>query len=111
MLQRSICSNKTVTPSPSALVCPSVFDHPTPAAADPTGESFCFEKGAAKHGGGDGFADVWKHGFFNERPAWLAACHAKLDAAVADAYGLPSDLSDEEILERLLALNLAAGKQ
>ncbi len=29
-----------------------VFDHPTPAAADPTGESFCFEKGAAKHGGG-----------------------------------------------------------
>jgi hypothetical protein len=42
----------------------NVFDHPTPAAADPTGESFCFEKGAAKHGGGDGFADVWKRGFF-----------------------------------------------
>ena len=41
-----------------------VFDHPTPAAADPTGERFCFEKGAAKHGGGDGFADVWKRGFF-----------------------------------------------
>ena len=42
----------------------NAFDHPTPAAADPTGESFCFEKGAAKHGGGDGFADVWKRGFF-----------------------------------------------
>ncbi len=41
-----------------------VFDHPTPAAADPTGETFCFEKGAAKHGGGDGFADVWKRGAF-----------------------------------------------
>jgi len=41
-----------------------VFDHPTPAEADPTGEKFCFEKGAAKHGGGDGFADVWKRGFF-----------------------------------------------
>jgi len=41
-----------------------VFEHPTPAFADPTGESFCFEKGAAKHGGGDGFADVWKRGFF-----------------------------------------------
>ncbi len=41
----------------------NVFEHPTPAAADPTGESFCFEKGAAKHGGGDGFADVWKRGF------------------------------------------------
>jgi hypothetical protein len=42
----------------------NVFDHPTPAAADPTGETFCFERGAAKHGGGDGFADVWKRGFF-----------------------------------------------
>jgi type II restriction/modification system DNA methylase subunit YeeA len=41
-----------------------LFEHPTPAAADPTGESFCFEKGAAKHEGGDGFADVWKRGFF-----------------------------------------------
>jgi len=38
--------------------------HPTPAEADPTGESFCFEKGAEKHGGGDGFADVWKKDFF-----------------------------------------------
>ncbi|MFA7171964.1 MAG: DNA methyltransferase [Kiritimatiellia bacterium] len=42
----------------------SVFEHPTPAAADPTGESFCFEKGIAKHGGGNGFADVWKRGYF-----------------------------------------------
>ena len=42
----------------------NTFDHPTPAAADPTGATFCFEKGAAKHGGGDGFADVWKRGFF-----------------------------------------------
>lgn len=42
----------------------TVFEHPTPAMDDPTGERFCFEKGAAKHGGGDGFADVWKRGFF-----------------------------------------------
>jgi hypothetical protein len=42
----------------------------------------------------------------NERPAWLAHAHAKLDAAVAAAYGWPADLSDEEILGRLLALNL-----
>ena len=41
-----------------------MLSHPTPAAADPTGESFCFEKGAEKHGGGDGFADVWKKDFF-----------------------------------------------
>ena len=41
-----------------------VFGHPKPAAVDPTGETFTFEKGAAKHGGGDGWADVWKRGFF-----------------------------------------------
>ena len=41
-----------------------MLGHPTPAEADPTGETFCFEKGAEKHGGGDGFADVWKKDFF-----------------------------------------------
>jgi len=41
-----------------------VFDHPTPAEADPTGETFAFEKGVGKTGGGDGYADVWKKGFF-----------------------------------------------
>jgi hypothetical protein len=41
-----------------------LLGHPTPAEADPTGEMFCFEKGAEKHGGGDGFADVWKKDFF-----------------------------------------------
>ena len=42
---------------------------------------------------------------YNARPTWLADCHARLDAAVAAAYGWPADLSDEAILERLLALN------
>ncbi len=36
---------------------------------------------------------------------WLDLAHKKLDAAVFDAYGWPHDVSDEEILERLLALN------
>ncbi|ERJ20684.1 RNA-binding region RNP-1 protein [Salinisphaera shabanensis E1L3A] len=36
----------------------------------------------------------------------LAELHDELDAAVADAYGWPADLTDEQILERLLALNL-----
>jgi type II restriction/modification system DNA methylase subunit YeeA len=43
---------------------------------------------------------------YNERPAWLDFAHKKLDTAVAAAYGWPADLSDEQILERLLALNL-----
>ena len=41
-----------------------LFDHPTPAALDPRGEFFTFEKGVQKAGGGDGFADVWKQGYF-----------------------------------------------
>ena len=47
---------------------------------------------------------------YNVRPAWLAACHANLDAAVAADYGWPVDLTDEQILERLLDLNLARAK-
>jgi hypothetical protein len=43
---------------------------------------------------------------YNERPAWLDLAHKKLDAAVAPAYGWPADLADEQILEKLLALNL-----
>jgi hypothetical protein len=43
---------------------------------------------------------------YNERPAWLDLAHKKLDAAVAAAYGWPAELSDEQILEKLLALNL-----
>ena len=44
---------------------------------------------------------------YNARPEWLAAAHRRLDAAVFAAYGWPDDLADEEILARLLALNLA----
>jgi type II restriction/modification system DNA methylase subunit YeeA len=43
---------------------------------------------------------------YNQRPTWLANAHARLDAAVAAAYGWPADLSDEQVLARLLALNL-----
>jgi hypothetical protein len=43
---------------------------------------------------------------YNERPAWLDFAHRKLDAAVAAAYGWAADLSDESILEKLLALNV-----
>ena len=42
---------------------------------------------------------------YNDRPTWLANIHDALDATVAAAYGWPADLADEEVLERLLALN------
>ena len=43
---------------------------------------------------------------YNQRPTWLANAHAELDAAVAAAYGWPEDISTDDALERLLALNL-----
>jgi hypothetical protein len=45
---------------------------------------------------------------YNARPSWLANLHAALDRAVWAAYGWeddPSATADEQILERLLALN------
>ena len=55
-----------------------LLDEPTPAEADPTGEHYCFERGARKDTGGDGWADVWKRHHF----AWeYKGKHANLDAA------------------------------
>lgn len=44
---------------------------------------------------------------YNEGPTWLDLAHRKLDEAVCAAYGWPAELSDEEILAKLLELNLA----
>ena len=55
-----------------------MLDEPTPIEADPTGESYCFERGAQKDSGGDGWADVWKRHHF----AWeYKGPHANLDVA------------------------------
>ena len=43
---------------------------------------------------------------YNERPAWLANAHTKLDEAVFTAYGWPTTLTDDELLSKLLELNL-----
>jgi type II restriction/modification system DNA methylase subunit YeeA len=43
---------------------------------------------------------------YNERPAWLDDAHRDLDVAVAAAYGWPADISEEDALSKLLALNL-----
>ena len=42
---------------------------------------------------------------YNARPQWLADAHAALDAAVAAAYGWPTDISDDDVVRELLALN------
>jgi type II restriction/modification system DNA methylase subunit YeeA len=43
---------------------------------------------------------------YNQRPTWLDLAHKKLDEAVFAAYGWTPDLTDEQILARLLTLNL-----
>ena len=42
---------------------------------------------------------------YNERPAWLTNIHRELDQAVAAAYGWPIDISAEDALAELFALN------
>jgi type II restriction/modification system DNA methylase subunit YeeA len=41
-----------------------LLDEPKPTDADPKGEWYCFERGATKTTGGEGWADVWKRGCF-----------------------------------------------
>ena len=55
-----------------------LLGEPTPAEADPSGETYCFERGVRKDTGGDGWADVWKRHHF----AWeYKGRRANLDAA------------------------------
>ncbi len=65
---------------------------PTPAEADPLGESFTFDQGLKRESGEDGFADVWRKDCF----AWeykgrhkdLAAAYSQLQL-YRDALGNP----------------------
>jgi hypothetical protein len=48
---------------------------------------------------------------YNERPTWLDLAHRRLDEAVFAAYGWPPDFSDDDLLARLLELNLSRSSQ
>ena len=68
-----------------------MLSQPTPHDADPTGESYAFEKRVSKAGGGDGFADVWKRDFF----AWEYKGKDKdLKAAYVQFLGYKDDLGN-----------------
>ena len=47
---------------------------------------------------------------YNACPSWLALAQMRLHEAVFAVYGWKSDLGQEEILEKLLALNLERAK-
>jgi hypothetical protein len=62
-----------------------------------------------KHGFEKDLAERTLTKLYNQRPAWLTAAHQALDLAVAHAYGWTDytpDMPNDEILKRLLALNL-----
>ena len=42
---------------------------------------------------------------YNARPQWLADAHAALDNAVARSYAWKIDISEDEMLKKLLAMN------
>ncbi|MHB8959290.1 MAG: class I SAM-dependent DNA methyltransferase [Candidatus Limnocylindrales bacterium] len=68
---------------------------PTPHEADPTGDQYAFERRVEKAGGGDGFADVWKRGFF----AWEYKGKRKdLKAAYVQLLGYKDDLGNPPLL-------------
>src|SRR5687768_555539 len=66
-----------------------VLGQPRPAAVDQAGAFFTFEKGVAKTGGGQGFADVWLRGHF----AWeYKGRHKNLGAAYQQLLQYREDL-------------------
>ena len=112
-------------PTYNNTTCFETFPFPWPPGQEPTGDPRVEAIAAAAHElvekrdrwlnpAGASEAELRKRtltNLYNERPTWLQMAHRRLDDAVLDAYGWPRDLGDEEILARLLALNLdrAAG--
>ena len=67
----------------------------SPTEADTHGDWYAFERGAAKTGGGDGWADVWKRGCF----AWEYKSPGKnLDTALKQLKLYASDLENPPLL-------------
>jgi hypothetical protein len=69
--------------------------HPTPVEMDPVGDRFCFERGASKTSGGDGWADAWKRGYFG----WeYKGKHKNLGAAYKQLNDYREDLENPPLL-------------
>ena len=76
----------------------TLLGHEDPIKADPAGEWFTFEKGVTKTGGGKGFADVWKKGFF----AWeYKKKKRNLDDALAQLVRYAAALENPPLASRV----------
>lgn len=68
---------------------------PTPNEHDPSGENYAFERGVSKTVGGEGFADVWRRGYF----AWEYKRKKKdLDTAYSQLLNYRDALENPPIL-------------
>lgn len=68
---------------------------PDPVSADPKGEWFCFERGASKATGGEGWADVWRRDCF----AWeYKGRRADLSAALKQLLQYAGALGNPPLL-------------
>ncbi|MFT3893323.1 MAG: hypothetical protein QM730_16980 [Anaerolineales bacterium] len=74
----------------------------------PTGEGSLLPPRSGR--AGEGLSKRTLTNLYNLRPTWLDLAHKRLDEAVFAAYGWKPGLTDEEILEKLLALNLERSK-
>ncbi len=75
-----------------------LLDQPKPAAADPEGAFYTFEKGVKKTGGGDGWADVWMKGHFG----WeYKGKHKNLEEAYQQLLLYREDLENPPLTGRL----------
>lgn len=121
-LRKSNDMGKGNDPRYSPTVCFETFPLPFPPGEEPDHDSVKTVANAAHRldqlrtgwmsADGVGEADRKKRtltNLYNDRPTWLRLAHTALDRAVFAAYGWtenPEELPDEEILKRLLALNL-----
>src|SRR5690242_1990812 len=72
-----------------------LLGEPTPAQADPVGTWYTFQKGITKTAGSQGFADVWKRGYF----AWeYKGKHKDLGAAYQQLLKYREDLENPPLL-------------
>ena len=73
----------------------AILGVPTPTEADPKGDHYCFERGAEKVGGGDGWADVWRRHCFG----WeYKGKHRDLNAALRQLQAYALDLENPPYL-------------
>jgi len=73
----------------------TILEVEAPAEEDMIGERYCFEKGASKATGGDGWADVWKKGYFG----WeYKGPNKNLDAAYKQLLNYSGSLESPPLL-------------